>query len=616
MEIQILYIIFSILFLTECAPPPIPEQKSMIVPDAPKMTSIEKKSNLAFKRLNEAKMEIQNSTLTVKFYEDFNIEEHELIIVAKNLDTQSAFGEWSFSINSEGVDEIETNCENMEEPNVTCTGSTTPIEGETKIKFLYDFKLLNEKHLIIRFQFKKTKINRQVLYNQEAIIVPFFKDSYFCHYTFTIPDGYVNLGLSKNILKKESEQIYIYYGLCPTENGDDIIRFAPQIKSWKADTEIYLEYPQKFTNDITFIFPRYYKGGKLENTYYRIFSSENKSYREENIIYEDTKLKVENIPSKDKEKVSALLHTAFTNDLKNNFQVYFPESYYNIDLTDIPQQIKDKAQEIVANNPNEANYYSIGKFVNEYITYDDSYFGKKNYQLEDIYREKKGVCEHYTMLYNAMLNSIGIKSIYLSGWAFQGEVTSGDKQTIKHAWTAALIGDNWIELDATWGLFEGVPAGHILKNFFKDSFSFLWYENGDTYTFNTNPTIRMITDIKDMEDPYPPHIDEIHYNEADSTQKVDVDSTQKVDVDNTQKVDVDNTQKVDVDNTQKVDVDNTQKVDTDDDADKTQKNDIDNDSEDIDKNSETQNIENNEENKDISSFQRISLFLFIIFFIF
>ena len=71
-----------------------------------------------------------------------------------------------------------------------------------------------------------------------------------------------------------------------------------------------------------------------------------------------------------------------------------------------------------------------------------------------------------------MLNSIGIKSLYISGWALDGNQISGDRNTVGHAWTAALIDGKWIELDSTWGLFEGIPAGHIIKNFFDDSTSY------------------------------------------------------------------------------------------------------------------------------------------------
>ena len=117
----------------------------------------------------------------------------------------------------------------------------------------------------------------------------------------------------------------------------------------------------------------------------------------------------------------------------------------------------------------------------------------KNLSLREIYYGKKGVCEHITLLYNAMLNSIGIKTLYISGFAFQNNQTSGDNKTKGHAWTAALINGKWKELDATWGLFEGISAGHIFKNFFED---IIHYPHGGSYYKNI--FIQMITDNNEI----------------------------------------------------------------------------------------------------------------------
>lgn len=86
-----------------------------------------------------------------------------------------------------------------------------------------------------------------------------------------------------------------------------------------------------------------------------------------------------------------------------------------------------------------------------------------------LYDGKKGICEHITLLYNAMLNSIGIKALYISWWDFEGNKTYWDKYTLKHTWTAALINGKWIEL-VYMGLFEGISACQIFKNFFKDEY--------------------------------------------------------------------------------------------------------------------------------------------------
>ena len=150
-------------------------------------------------------------------------------------------------------------------------------------------------------------------------------------------------------------------------------------------------------------------------------------------------------------------------------------------------------KEIISEASDKPNYYKIGKFVNSYLTYTSSYTGKK-LTVNEIYHLRKGVCEHYTLLYNAMLNIIGIKTLYVSGWAFDKDETSGDKNTVTHAWSAALINGKWKELDSTWGLFEGVPAGHVLKNFGYDTYSYYWYEvkKPDTKFYKT-PFIEVVT---------------------------------------------------------------------------------------------------------------------------
>jgi len=102
-----------------------------------------------------------------------------------------------------------------------------------------------------------------------------------------------------------------------------------------------------------------------------------------------------------------------------------------------------------------------------------------------------------------MLNAIGIKTLYISGWAFDGDKISENKDTLTHAWTVALIGTKWIELDATWGLFEGIPTGHIFKIFNNDAYSYYTYEeiNQNEIRFYQDPLIQMVTDESELEDP-------------------------------------------------------------------------------------------------------------------
>ena len=108
------------------------------------------------------------------------------------------------------------------------------------------------------------------------------------------------------------------------------------------------------------------------------------------------------------------------------------------------------------------DYYKIGEWVNRNIKYNISYSGK-DLSISDIIRIKQGVCQHYTLLYNSLLNSIGIEAVDSSGYS----VTDLNNPTDgRHAWTIAKIDGKWIGLDATWGIFSGyLPLCHLFQNF-------------------------------------------------------------------------------------------------------------------------------------------------------
>ena len=500
------FILFIILSLSLSAPPPPQKPKPIneIIVEAPTILNLEKNQNSAFKRLdsNKPTLQLENITSINTFYEDYKLEEHYMIIIPKDLPDGRAFTNWGINMGKNGIilEEFNCTCEILSKetglviPERECNTSFNLSKEESRIKLDYSFLLPNTALLKVNLIYKKT-IDNEILYKTEWMSFPFITGFSFCNFSCVLSEGYKSLGLENNILKKVSDNTYSFNGTNITETLYELIYFAPIKTLWKAKTEVYLYYPQKFTNKVWLIFPRYYRGGKLKNSFYKISSSLNDMYNEEDIIYQDLKLRVE-IPATEHERVSAKVETGFINDLRNDFIVYIPETYYEINITDIPQEIKDITQEVIRNNSDLPEYYSIGKFVHSYITYDINDLGKR-YTAKQILENRKGVCEHYTILYNAMLNSIGIKAMYVSGWALQNAEISANDQTVGHAWTVALIDDKWIELDSTWGLFEGVPAGHIYKTLFSDSYSYSWYEHGNAY-FGQNRTLQLYEDINDI----------------------------------------------------------------------------------------------------------------------
>ena len=506
-------IFFLIILLSGCAPPPIVNQQGIKVKESTPL--IKEITNGRFKKLespgNNPTLQKQNSSLIINFYGDYQIDEQELIVVPVNFSegmtiSYTGFG-WSISPDGINLDDISNSCEmiNANTGEVStekiCKYSFALADDKKWIDFRYNFSISSAEILKINYKFKREKVSKQILYITEFVSIPFLKGYSFCNYTYTIPEeGYKNLGLENNNLEKKSNNTYAYYGLCPSREINDTIRFAPEQSLWKADNELILEHNSNFTNNVEFFFPRYYRGGRLNNTFYKIYSKIKGSplvYKEEDILKRNVEYQVE-IPAIGEKIASVILETGFINNLNETFVVNIPESYYQINDSEIPQEIKDKAQEIVNNNPGVPEYYSIGKFVNSYMTYDLSYHGAE-LTAKEIFDIKTGVCEHYTILYNAMLNSRGIKTLNISGWAFQGNETSGNEKTVGHAWTVALIDGKWMELDSTWGLFEGIPAGHIFKNFMRDEYSWSYIEV-DKPTFSKKRSIKLYDNISDISD--------------------------------------------------------------------------------------------------------------------
>ena len=99
------------------------------------------------------------------------------------------------------------------------------------------------------------------------------------------------------------------------------------------------------------------------------------------------------------------------------------------------------------------------------IKYDENYIEKKPITGLEIYKKKKGVCKQFTILFNALLYSLGYKCIYVSGFAFK----ENDKfnKNDAHAWSLVRVNGKWLPFDSTWGIFSGkLPVCHIFEDYF------------------------------------------------------------------------------------------------------------------------------------------------------
>jgi len=114
-------------------------------------------------------------------------------------------------------------------------------------------------------------------------------------------------------------------------------------------------------------------------------------------------------------------------------------------------KVRAKAKEICAGITDEyEKAKAISQWVTDHIEYDYDYFyaGLKDYSdvpfnPDEVLDSGLAVCAGYARLTQALLEAQGIPCLYVLGWTTQGY----------HAWNLALVDDEYIWLDSTWGIY-------------------------------------------------------------------------------------------------------------------------------------------------------------------
>lgn len=119
-------------------------------------------------------------------------------------------------------------------------------------------------------------------------------------------------------------------------------------------------------------------------------------------------------------------------------------------------------------NTDEEKIRALYVWVAHNIEYDVSYLdGEARYAstdkiLKEVLTKRKGVCQHYSDLFNAMANSIGINSITVLGYV---KDINGGIFNYDHCWNAVKIGSDYHLIDVTWS------SGYLHNNKFIREFS-------------------------------------------------------------------------------------------------------------------------------------------------
>ncbi len=91
-------------------------------------------------------------------------------------------------------------------------------------------------------------------------------------------------------------------------------------------------------------------------------------------------------------------------------------------------------------------------------------------KLNHVLKKHKGVCEHYALLFDGLLQELGYATHIVTGYTkdSKGKING----SLGHAWNAVRVRGEWRLYDPTWA------AGYIENKKFKKKYSKQWY-NGD-----------------------------------------------------------------------------------------------------------------------------------------
>ena len=340
-------------------------------------------------------------------------------------------------------------------------------------EFNFMFKLSNNEDIDIHLKYQTRNPQIFELYRCEYIQLPVFNLGYY-ESLYIKGSGKVTIIGTKlgHFIKNKENNTYYWKGIVKSTNISDYIFIGYKTAKWKGSITGMIKSNQNINTYAEFrIFP-YFLGGNNKIHNYDVSNGISRKFDGENIIQKDNEIIFK---SKMKNNYAYFkIESTFSNFISSNWKLRTTFSKKN-QIKNI-NLFKQKAKEILSRDKSKnPDYIKIGRWVNLNIKYDYSYLGKK-IPVEEILKIRKGVCEHYTLLYNALLNSIGIDTIYVRGYAFQKkeDLKINNNNIISHAWTIAKINNNWIPLDSTWGILEGkLPVTHVFIEYEKNGILFI-----------------------------------------------------------------------------------------------------------------------------------------------
>ena len=338
------------------------------------------------------------------------------------------------------------------------------LENKPIIK-IHNFILSENEEVEINFKVLSIKENKINLYSKEYINIWKGAFNSIGNITINFLDNLICCSMANGLFKYSNDiNCFNYKDIIP-ENGLEEIAFVTQKKTKIKITQeliskriIPKNKESKFNAELQDFFKKNYN---IENQSITIYKDNNFSGLITNPFSKSSKTTIS--LSNVKEEVKLVHEIIIENEY--NKLIHIPEKFLTPEISNQEKKFfYPIAIDILINSKEKLPIpIIIGKWVYKNIIYTKEY-SKKILTAKEIYNERKGVCDHKTILYNTLLLSLGIPSIYVSGFVIDGNNKNNIEPT--HAWSIIYYKKEWIYIDVTWNILSGkLPISHIFKCF-------------------------------------------------------------------------------------------------------------------------------------------------------
>ncbi|MBU6140472.1 MAG: hypothetical protein KGP29_02805 [Proteobacteria bacterium] len=303
--------------------------------------------------------------------------------------------------------------------------------------------------LKISYSEKYEKINKYL--RQEAIYVPDFAVGAFVKFVINFPDHELTTYTKDAIHEGDN---LTYTAVAPKEGISKVVKFTPKESVWKVVVKSSIK-AEKPLGEFTIKTQPYFQASRQRVENYKTSFTANPTItdRKGSEINYTFRFPSNNFVIETEAKITnGLTHRK---QMMRNMIAYTKTTKEEMSLLGATL-MKIQSDPIYNGLP---IYVAIGRFVNKFLAYDETYIGRLP-PLEEVIKGRIGVCTEFAKLYDTLARLAGIPSIIVEGAAC-GEYD----QCQGHSWNMIFYDGRWIEVDPTWDLMSGVvSSSHVFVN--------------------------------------------------------------------------------------------------------------------------------------------------------